>query len=65
MVIKRVRARASISHVGSVVGVSIKAKLSIALEVLSDIKHVLNEDAGLAINFEKTKSPALPRVLCS
>jgi hypothetical protein len=64
MVIKRVRARASISHVGSV-GVSIKAKLSIALEVLSDIKHVLNEDAGLAINFEKTKSPALPRVLCS
>ena len=25
----------------------IKAKLSVALEVLSDIKHVLKEDAGL------------------
>jgi hypothetical protein len=33
----------------------IKAKLSIALEVLSDIKHVLKEDAGLALNFDKTK----------
>ncbi len=25
------------------------------LEVLSDIKHVLKEDAGLALNFDKTK----------
>ncbi len=33
----------------------IKAKLSVALEVLSDIKHVLKEDAGLALNFDKTK----------
>jgi hypothetical protein len=33
----------------------IKAKLSIALQVLSDIKHVLKEDAGLALNFNKTK----------
>ena len=32
----------------------IKAKLSVALEVLSDIKQVLNEDAGLALN-DKTK----------
>ncbi len=31
----------------------IKAKLSVALEVLSDVKHVLKEDAGL--NLEKTK----------
>ena len=33
----------------------IKARLSVALEVLSDIKHVLKEDAGLALNFDKTK----------
>ena len=33
----------------------IKAKLSVALEVLSDIKHVLKEDAGLALNLDKTK----------
>ena len=33
----------------------IKAKLSVALEVLSDIKHVLKEDDGLALNFDKTK----------
>jgi hypothetical protein len=33
----------------------IKANLSVALEVLSDIKHVLKEDAGLALNFDKTK----------
>ena len=32
----------------------IKAKLSVALEVLSDIKLVLKEDAGLDIN-DKTK----------
>jgi hypothetical protein len=32
----------------------IKAKLSVALEVLSDIKHVLREDTGLDIN-DKTK----------
>ena len=32
----------------------IKAKLSVALEVLSDIKQVLKEDAGLALN-DKTK----------
>ena len=31
-----------------------KAKLSVALEVLSDIKQVLQEDAGLALN-DKTK----------
>jgi hypothetical protein len=37
--------------------VSIKAKLSVALEVLSDIKHmsILKDDAGLALNFKKTK----------
>jgi hypothetical protein len=33
----------------------IKAKLSVALEVLSDVKHVLKEDAGLDFNFDKTK----------
>jgi hypothetical protein len=33
----------------------IKAKLSIALEVLSDIQHALKENAGLALNFDKTK----------
>jgi hypothetical protein len=32
----------------------IKAKLSVTLEVLSDIKHVLREDAGLDLN-DKTK----------
>jgi hypothetical protein len=31
----------------------IKAKLSVALEVLSDIKHVL-KDIGLDLNFDKT-----------
>jgi hypothetical protein len=30
-------------------------KLSIALEVLSDIKHVLQEDAGLTLNFDSTQ----------
>ncbi len=34
---------------------NIKANLSVALEVLSDIKHVLKEDASLALNFDKTK----------
>jgi hypothetical protein len=34
---------------------SFKAKLSIALEVLSDIKCVLKEDDDLALNFDKTK----------
>jgi hypothetical protein len=34
----------------------IKAKLSVALEVLSAwVKHVLKEDAGLDLNFDKTK----------
>ena len=33
----------------------IKAKLSVALEVLSDVKHVLKEDAGLDLNLDKTK----------
>jgi hypothetical protein len=33
----------------------IKAKLSVALEVLSDVKHVLKEDAGLDLDFDKTK----------
>jgi serine acetyltransferase len=33
----------------------IKAKLSVALEVLSDVKQTLKEDAGLDLNFEKTK----------
>jgi len=33
----------------------IKAKLSVALEVLSDIKHVLKEDAGLSLNFDSTQ----------
>jgi hypothetical protein len=33
----------------------IKAKLSVALEVLSDVKHVLKEDAGLDLKFDKTK----------
>ena len=32
----------------------IKAKLSVALEVPSDIKHVLKEVADLALNFDKT-----------
>ena len=32
----------------------IKAKLSVALEVLSDIKHVLKEDAGLALNDDRS-----------
>ena len=34
----------------------IKAKLSVALEVLSDIKHVLKEDAGLSLNFDSTQN---------
>ncbi len=33
----------------------IKAKLSFALEVLSDLKHVLKEDAGLSLNFDSTQ----------
>jgi hypothetical protein len=33
----------------------IKANLSVALEVLSDVKHVLKEDASLDLNFDKTK----------
>ena len=33
----------------------IKANLSVALEVLSDVKHVIKEDAGLDLNFDKTK----------
>jgi hypothetical protein len=33
----------------------IKDKLSVALEVLSDVKHVLKEDADLDLNFDKTK----------
>jgi hypothetical protein len=33
----------------------IKAKLSVALELLLDIKHVLKEDAVLDLNFDKTK----------
>ena len=33
----------------------IKAKLSVALEVPSDVKHILKEDNGLDINFNKTK----------
>jgi len=33
----------------------IKAKLSVALELLSGIKHVLKEDAGLDLDFDKTK----------
>ena len=33
----------------------IKAKLSVALEVLSDIKHVLKEDGGLSLNFDSTQ----------
>ena len=33
----------------------IKAKLGVALEVLSDMKHVFKEDAGLDLNFDKAK----------
>jgi hypothetical protein len=33
----------------------IKAKLSVTLEVLSDVKHVLKEDADLDLNFDKIK----------
>jgi len=41
-------------------------KLSIALEVLSDIKHVLQEDAGLTLNFDSTqKSKTKLKKLCS
>ena len=32
-----------------------KAKLSVALELLSDIKHILKEDACLDLDFDKTK----------
>jgi hypothetical protein len=34
----------------------IKAKQSVALEVLSDMKQVLKEDAGLALNFDRTQN---------
>jgi hypothetical protein len=33
----------------------IKVKLSVTLEVLSDVKYVIKEDAGLDLNFDKTK----------
>jgi hypothetical protein len=33
----------------------IKAKLSVALEVLSDVKQVLKEDVGLDLSFDKAK----------
>jgi hypothetical protein len=33
----------------------IKAKLGVALEVLSDMKHVFKEDAGPDLNFDKAK----------
>ncbi len=33
----------------------IKAKLSVTLEVLLDVKNVLKEDAGLDLNFDKTE----------
>jgi hypothetical protein len=32
-----------------------QGKAVVALEVLSDVKHVLNEDAVLDLNFDKTK----------
>ena len=32
----------------------IKAKLSVALQVLAEIKHVFEEDAGLELNVSKT-----------
>jgi hypothetical protein len=35
----------------------IKVKLSVALEILSDNKHVFKEDAGLALNVDETKIP--------
>ena len=38
----------------------IKAKLSVALEVLSDIKHVLKEDAGLFAALLSAHAPCLP-----
>ena len=37
----------------------IKAKLSVSLQVLSELKHVLKEDAGLELNVNKTS--VLPR----
>jgi helix-turn-helix protein len=33
----------------------IKVKLSVTLEVLSDVKYVIKEDAVLDLNFDKTK----------
>ena len=33
----------------------IKAKMSVALDVLSDLKRVLKEDAGLSLNFDRTQ----------
>ena len=32
----------------------IKSRLSVALQVLTEIKHVLKEDAGLELNVSKT-----------
>jgi hypothetical protein len=32
----------------------IKAKLNVALQVLTDLKHVFKEDAGLDLNVSKT-----------
>jgi len=32
----------------------IRAKLSVALEVLAELKHVLKQDAGLELNVSKT-----------
>jgi hypothetical protein len=32
----------------------IKAKLSVALQVLAELKHVLKQDAGLELNVSKT-----------
>ncbi len=37
----------------------IKAKLSVALQVLAELKHVLKQDAGLELNVSKT--PILPK----
>jgi hypothetical protein len=35
--------------------VTSRPKLSVALELLSDLKHVLKEDAGLSLNFDSTQ----------
>jgi hypothetical protein len=32
----------------------IKARMSVALQVLTELKHVLKEDAGLDLNISKT-----------